>query len=290
MLSSVQSLSACAFIKKPRDSSFNQTVLTFNPITSISYNCWIWLDADDLRTAGAVTTWNDKSGAGNHCTQSTSANRPTIDITNLQNKRPTLKFLATSSQYLLGPTTFTIGTNSYYFFIVFKFNDTNTANWQGVFNKSSGSQYGRIWCFRNAGGLAISIQDNNPYISSADSTTSNTAFTIYTLAVNRNGTKSHILNKNGTQIFNGTITYTTPPNLLNDTPIFVGAHNNGTTGGTPPLDNSFLNGNIAEIIGYAPPTNMSVADIQRVEGYLAWKWGLQANLPTNHPHYSAQPT
>ena len=72
--------------------------------------------------------------------------------------------------------------------------------------------------------------------------------------------------------------------------IFVGAHPDGATGFTPPMSNSFLNGNIAEIIGYAPPTNMSVADIKRVEGYLAWKWGLQANLPANHPHYSAQPT
>jgi len=28
---------------------------------------------------------------------------------------------------------------------------------------------------------------------------------------------------------------------------------------------------------------------QKVEGYLAWKWGLQSNLPTSHPFRAAAP-
>jgi hypothetical protein len=28
---------------------------------------------------------------------------------------------------------------------------------------------------------------------------------------------------------------------------------------------------------------------QQVEGYLAWKWGIQANLPANHPFKNAPP-
>jgi hypothetical protein len=36
-------------------------------------------------------------------------------------------------------------------------------------------------------------------------------------------------------------------------------------------------------------TVLSRADIQRIEGYLAWKWGLQASLPTTHNHYKARP-
>jgi len=28
---------------------------------------------------------------------------------------------------------------------------------------------------------------------------------------------------------------------------------------------------------------------QTVEGYLAWKWGLQTNLPTTHPYYKFRP-
>jgi hypothetical protein len=29
---------------------------------------------------------------------------------------------------------------------------------------------------------------------------------------------------------------------------------------------------------------------QKIEGYLAWKWGLQANLPNDHPYKNAAPT
>ena len=34
---------------------------------------------------------------------------------------------------------------------------------------------------------------------------------------------------------------------------------------------------------------MSQVQYQQVEGYLAWKWGIQTSLPTTHPYYSAAP-
>lgn len=34
---------------------------------------------------------------------------------------------------------------------------------------------------------------------------------------------------------------------------------------------------------------LSVSDRQKIEGYLAWKWGLQANLPSAHPYKSSAP-
>lgn len=42
-----------------------------------------------------------------------------------------------------------------------------------------------------------------------------------------------------------------------------------------------------EVIVYN--TALSTTQRQQVEGYLAWKWGLQTSLPTNHPHYSSSP-
>jgi hypothetical protein len=68
----------------------------------------------------------------------------------------------------------------------------------------------------------------------------------------------------------------------------VGAYNSAT-GNNVPITGSYLNGNIAEIIGYAPSSDMLVSNIQRVEGYLAWKWGLQSKLPSNHTYYSSPP-
>jgi hypothetical protein len=42
-------------------------------------------------------------------------------------------------------------------------------------------------------------------------------------------------------------------------------------------------GFVGELIAY----NNALSDAQRqqVEGYLAWKWGLQASRPTTHPYY-----
>jgi len=49
-----------------------------------------------------------------------------------------------------------------------------------------------------------------------------------------------------------------------------------------------LNGFIAEVVVTDPL--LSTADRQKLEGYLAWKWGLEANLPADHPYKSAPPT
>ena len=51
--------------------------------------------------------------------------------------------------------------------------------------------------------------------------------------------------------------------------------------------NNFYNGYIHEIIHYN--CALSISDMQRVEGYMAWKWNLQNNLISNHPFRWVQP-
>ena len=46
--------------------------------------------------------------------------------------------------------------------------------------------------------------------------------------------------------------------------------------------------NVSEIVMYN--TVLDTTQRQKIEGYLAWKWGLQANLPSGHPYKSAAPT
>ena len=50
---------------------------------------------------------------------------------------------------------------------------------------------------------------------------------------------------------------------------------------------SQYDGEIAEILVYK--SNLSKEDHQKVEGYLAWKWGIQGNLPANHTFKNAAP-
>jgi hypothetical protein len=44
---------------------------------------------------------------------------------------------------------------------------------------------------------------------------------------------------------------------------------------------------IGEILIYS--SVLSMVDRQAVEGYLAWKWGLQGNLPAGHLYKGAAP-
>jgi len=45
---------------------------------------------------------------------------------------------------------------------------------------------------------------------------------------------------------------------------------------------------IAEVILYN--SVLTTLQVQQIEGYLAWKWGLQANLPVGHPYKNAPPS
>jgi hypothetical protein len=46
-------------------------------------------------------------------------------------------------------------------------------------------------------------------------------------------------------------------------------------------------GNVAEVLFYRQ--NLPTFYNQQIEGYLAWKWGLQSNLPATHPYRSTRP-
>jgi hypothetical protein len=53
--------------------------------------------------------------------------------------------------------------------------------------------------------------------------------------------------------------------------------------------NSFgMNGKMSEFVFVSG--TLSTADRQKVEGYLAWKWGTQADLPVGHPYKNSPPT
>jgi hypothetical protein len=50
----------------------------------------------------------------------------------------------------------------------------------------------------------------------------------------------------------------------------------------------YTNVTVGEVLVFHTAINTDTR--QRVEGYLAWKWGLVANLPAGHPYKNAAPT
>ena len=241
--------------------------LNFNP-TSIS-GCQLWLDAADpfsLTLSGAnVTQWNDKSGSNYNATASGASPL----VANRLNGLPGIQFT---------------GTNS------FSGTASNTGTTVSVFivaemSASTGS-YGRI-------------------VSLGTAATDDFNSTARTAAILRQLTNQAITSYRNSELGVVSVTYNTP---------FIGGsfytgsinimYSNGTAGTSVASSGSFnyslyaigtnaglgpvnLVGYVYEVLIY----NTSVTNTQReqVEGYLAWKWGLQANLPSNHPYRNVAP-
>ena len=64
---------------------------------------------------------------------------------------------------------------------------------------------------------------------------------------------------------------------LNSSNMYIGALHGGS---------DLYVGNMCEILVYS--SVLSTTNRQRIEGYLAWKWGFNTSLPASHPYYSAQ--
>jgi hypothetical protein len=68
----------------------------------------------------------------------------------------------------------------------------------------------------------------------------------------------------------------------------LGAFGLGTTSYQGYSQDSGFYGYIGEVISYSNALELS--DAQKVEGYLAWKWGMTSLLPSAHPYKNVPPT
>jgi hypothetical protein len=255
----------------------NQHVFKFAPALNTPFNpnaisnCALWLDAADpstLTLSGSnVSQWNDKSGNGRNATQTSAGNRPTYNSSN-----NTLSFTASSLNFLNLPTsTLPTGNGSYAYFVVCTigtlvgnhliaggtFGTTNATF--GLRSDNTGGGLRHYWWANDQTTSAGAYTVNQRFIAEATYTTGGVRATL----------------ANGTQ-------------LASDTP---GTRNQGTSsnyigrGSNSSIE--FLDGTISEIIVYS--LALTTNERQRIEGYLAWKWGLQNNLPTLHPYRKINP-
>jgi hypothetical protein len=220
----------------------------------------LWLDADSpssITLNGAtVSQWNDKSGNGRHATQATAANQPTYTANGL-NGKPVLTFDGSNDELNFSATR-----NSLY--SVATIVKTNLGE-SGYFQFGAVNTYGSM--FAEAG---PSYRARGPAFTDAVAPfiAGETAILVGTY-----GTTSNIW-KNGTQ---GTPASSSLDPMPPNTTSAIGSLN-GTY---------FLNGLMGEIV--VANENLSTDNRQKLEGYLAWKWGTQASLPVSHPYYSAPP-
>lgn len=251
----------------------------------------LWLDASDSTTitltSGAVSQWRDKSGNDRHFGQATAANRPTIASAAI-NSRDVVRFDG-SNDWMAAASAILGVTHSIY--VVFK--PVLKASPCALLSQYAVSQTGRMimMCNQTCAGSATAAGRINPFNASITSGACGgagagllndvviTATTTLIEWLQTTGSENSVVYRNGTLQDSGTATaiYTGANTTLGRA---VGA---GTGGTDAPYD-----GDVAEVVLRAAKD--SDTDRQRMEGYLAWKWGFQGSLPGGHPYASAPPT
>ena len=222
----------------------------------------LWLDAADSSTitlnGSDVSQWDDKSGNGIDFLQGNAAAQPAYTPVGIGGK-PSLTF---TGQESLTNTSWTLPANNRSVFVVAHPTDV-AQNVSYILD----IELGRHLFLGNGQVFAGTFQPPNP------APISTTVERVYGFVT---GPSNLFVYSDG--------------NLLSS----AGAASSVAVGGTSAVGSrfsetlSFYEGEISEIVFVSGA--IAAADRQKLEGYLAWKWGLEANLPAGHPYKSTPPT
>lgn len=239
-----------------------------------------WLDANDNTTVltgvggtivangGSAGYWGDKSGNGNYVTTNTVA---PVYSTSLISNRGGLNFQSSAGMI----STAFAKASSITFFLV------------GTV-KSTRASWGTFWGHFNSGRHDADIQlrytDGTTHINWHTNNNNSSTQLPYTL-------DSPVIYS--CTMTGGTVMFMQQTNTSGTTSLTVTEGTLTWASGTAPVwigrsdSNECINSYISEIAYFQ--SVLSTADRQKMEGYLAWKWGLQTYLPSGHPYLSAPP-
>jgi hypothetical protein len=214
----------------------------------------VWTDASTLNLANNTTlsTWTNGGSQG-------TVNCTGTYLTNQLNGRGIVRFATTQTWSIASqptPPAYSM------FFVTRQRGGTN----RRVLQSATGNYLYGYWNgFKN-----VIYVEGNPSILSGPSSDSAWDFFSHTRTQN----SSYLFNYNGTTTGSSSSSFNGP---LTGLAINTGG---AAAGETSDCD-------VAEIILYN--SQVTTQQVQTVEGYLAWKWGLQANLPANHPYKNSPP-
>lgn len=239
----------------------------------------MWFDAEDAGTVttdtGGVSQWSDKSGNGFHVTQGSSDRRPDYDATGWSNGNAQLDFTQYSSNTARKDT---LGRNvsgdgisgsAYTLFVVVNPQSVDGEEWIHTGNTTSGKE-NRTQINNNG----VKVRSDGSNGGSATGTyVAGEQILQFTLAAGASEVR-----RDGVQIAgNGSGTFT-PAALTGGYTV------NGRNSGD---GHAGMTGNIGEWIYLAENPDEETRVL--VEGYLAWKWGLEDSLASDHLYKNAAP-
>ena len=228
-------------------------------------NCTLWLDGADPAGTGTspssgatVTSWIDKSTTGNNFSGSA-----TYSLDSTYNK---YGLLFTGSTYFsqVNGSKYSITNTTYTIFTVHRFTNDSV----GVGEVYRSNNISGFW-FRQQGTGVNWITDTDPAgyvnVSGGSSTVSGI------------GCMNTLTTSSATAYINGSSVGSSSRGTTTNVTFHIGAVNGG----------ELLQGTIFEMLIYN--ITLSTPQQQQVEGYLAWKWGLQGSLPANHSYKNSAP-
>jgi hypothetical protein len=251
----------------------------------------LWLDADDASTitlnGSNVAQWNDKSGNDHHVIQSTASAQPTYISTGF-NSKPTLFFDATDD-VLACATTNVSSQGDLFYGAAFEML-SNTDNWRPIVGTDTSENTS------NGGTLLLQRMSSRSEIGIHDSGRKDTGNTYAVQVTDLFEPRIATAGRNGgTNGQGGTITVTAtgpsqPTYITQATQTWSTDEVTSRIqiGGKQQNQTGWADAYISEVI--VCNTDLSTQDRQKLEGYLAWKWGLEADLPSGHPYKSTPPT
>ena len=232
----------------------------------------LWLDESTIVECDTyVSVWQDKSGNNNDVVQPAAALQPRVHKTLNGLDILTLAWSQLSQDFTITNTAFTV-------FMVATLNDTST-------------DYGQLVSLRK-GDLPEEYWNSYSGVPLRRDTANDVRIT-YKTVTDENMPKADInydefyiyssvwsldqlvLYLNGTEMDHQTM-----PQEIDSTEIRIGQS-------LALANNEYWNGDVAEIIIVF---NDDTANRQYNEGYLAWKWGLESGLASDHPYKNVAPT
>lgn len=220
-----------------------------------------WFDASVTSSvttvSGAVSQWDDLSGNANHATQATAGNRPDSVTDGVQ-------FTRANSDRM----------------VVSNLNNA-TPRCYGVVITRSSNLVDQAIVGGTADGFGFEISVTSNKIAASDIWR-----TQYLLSTGSLSTSMSVALVNATTSaarvsINGTGNTNTSARTFTGTEMFLGVEKNTSSNFA-----NHLGATLHEVVIAASQTT---AMQQVIEGYLAWKWALQGDLPNDHPYKNIRP-
>lgn len=244
------------------------------PPAILNSNTALWLDANDLSSMSfvfdpptqlnRVLQWNDKSGNNRNATAITRGKNPYYANFNGYNW-----LVLGDGNYFKIDSTFFVG-NNFHIFVVYKPSLLSSAR-QTIFSNGNNDATNSFNIEVNATRGITALRLNNSMIA-----VNNIINEVNIFECERNGTVNNLRSEGNLLLSN-----TVATNYANSNqPSLIGIRR------STPITQPFL-GMIGELI--ITSSNLTIANRQLIEGYLAWKWGVQSKLPVDHPYKNVLP-